>query len=462
MALKWNDLWSAQGRIGRRDYALWGFILFVVKHNLDRLIAWFGFGHAWYPWTYLPGWGQAPFSTGVAQQKDLLLVLATLSLPFIAVGLLLTLRRLRDMGWPLMLVVLFFVPFINLLFFALLCLQPSRPEMTAEERPLPWWGRTWITESAWGAGALSVVPSALLGFALTLFSTEYLREYGWGLFVGTPFMMGFFSALIYSLPRKRTFGACAFSALLSVLLVAIAMLGLAFEGVICLLMAAPIAIVLAIVGAFFGWLVQRDRWVSPRHQGQLYAYAWVLMPLLLIQDGKRAGPMPLVPATTSCKISAPVEKVWQHVLGFGDLLPPQEKIFQLGIAYPMRARLEGQGVGAVRYCEFSTGAFVEPITVWEENRRLGFDVLSQPHPMREWSPYANVHPAHLEGFFRSRRGEFRLTQLPDGQTLLEGTTWYEQDIWPQVYWRPWSNYLIHEIHGRVLAHIKHEAESAQK
>ena len=51
-----------------------------------------------------------------------------------------------------------------------------------------------------------------------------------------------------------------------------------------------------------------------------------------------------------------------------------------------------------------------------------------------------------------------MTALPDGRTRLEGTTWYEQSIWPQAYWQPWSDYLIHSIHERVLQHIKAEAE----
>jgi hypothetical protein len=80
--------------------------------------------------------------------------------------------------------------------------------------------------------------------------------------------------------------------------------------------------------------------------------------------------------------------------------------------------------------------------------------------MREWSPYHQVEPAHLEGFFRSKRGEFLLTELPGGRTRLEGTTWYEQDIWPQRYWKPWSDYLVHSIHDRVLNHIKAGAERA--
>ena len=104
--------------------------------------------------------------------------------------------------------------------------------------------------------------------------------------------------------------------------------------------------------------------------------------------------------------------------------------FMLFFATPL---VMGTGVGAVRSCEFSTGAFVEPITAWEPGRRLAFDVLSQPPAMREWSFYAAVHPPHLETLLRSRRGEFRLIQRPDGGTHLEGRTWYTLSAAPALY-----------------------------
>jgi hypothetical protein len=114
----------------------------------------------------------------------------------------------------------------------------------------------------------------------------------------------------------------------------------------------------------------------------------------------------------------------------------------------------------VRKCEFSTGPFVEPITAWEPPRRLAFDVASQPLPMHEWSPYRDLHPPHLDDTMRSRRGEFRLVALPGGRTRLEGSTWYELQLDPQTYWSIWSDLLVHQIHGRVLRHIKSEAESS--
>jgi hypothetical protein len=125
------------------------------------------------------------------------------------------------------------------------------------------------------------------------------------------------------------------------------------------------------------------------------------------------------------------------------------------------ARIEGAGVGAIRYCEFSTGPFVEPITRYDRPTRLSFDVIAQPPPMFEWSPYRNLHPPHLDGYIRSVAGEFRLIALPGGRTRLEGSTWYELDIAPHDYWQVWADTMIHHIHLRVLEHVKRLSEANQ-
>lgn len=157
-------------------------------------------------------------------------------------------------------------------------------------------------------------------------------------------------------------------------------------------------------------------------------------------------------------IDASPAEVWPHVISFSDIPAPQDWLFRSGIAYPIRARIEGSGAGAVRYCEFSTGDFVEPITRWEPARRLSFDVIQSPVPMRELSPYPDLSPRHLHGYLRSKHGEFRFVDLGDGRTRLEGTTWYQIEMAPEWYWARWSDYLIHRIHLRVLDHIKQEVE----
>jgi hypothetical protein len=65
----------------------------------------------------------------------------------------------------------------------------------------------------------------------------------------------------------------------------------------------------------------------------------------------------------------------------------------------------------------------------------------------------------LDSYFLSEKGQFKLKELPNGQTQLLGTTWYHHDVWPSIYWKLWSDYILHKIHTRVLSHIKQKAES---
>ena len=163
---------------------------------------------------------------------------------------------------------------------------------------------------------------------------------------------------------------------------------------------------------------------------------------------------------TVVEIDAPPAVVWCHVVTFPKLPPPREWLFRAGVAAPTGARIDGTGVGAIRYCDFTTGSFVEPVTVWEETRRLEFDIAVQAPPLREWSPYRQVNPPHLDGYFRATHGAFRLTPLPGGRTRLEGRTRYVVEMFPQRNWTIPAGFIVGTIHARVLRHIKALAEEA--
>jgi hypothetical protein len=237
------------------------------------------------------------------------------------------------------------------------------------------------------------------------------------------------------------------------------LLTLAVEGVICIAMAAPIGLVLALLGATVGWALQSRRGAGPQPLPPALVLLVAVLPLLMAAEARDPSAPPLYAVVTTIEVDAPPARVFEHVVAFSELPPPKSWIFDLGIAYPVRARIDGRGVGAVRRCEFSTGPFVEPITAWEEPTRLAFDVVAQPKPMRELSPYTGLEAPHLDGFLRSERGQFKLTALPGGRTRLEGTTWYRHRIWPAPYWKVWSDAIIHGIHTQVLVHVKRLAEA---
>jgi hypothetical protein len=231
----------------------------------------------------------------------------------------------------------------------------------------------------------------------------------------------------------------------------------AFEGIICIAMAAPIGLLFTWLGYFIAYQFIKKN--GSKNAPAALAILFLSSPTVLGVEYAGNIEGQLHSTTTSLEINAPVETVWKNVIQFPKLDEPTEFIFRTGIAYPIGAHINGDSVGAIRHCDFSTGSFVEPITVWDEPRLLKFDVLEQPEPLKELSFY-DIHPNHLHGYWVSKQGQFKLTQLPNGHTLLEGTTLYLNKIGPDFYWSLWSNYIVHAIHQRVLQHIKIQSERA--
>jgi hypothetical protein len=384
------------------------------------------------------------------------LTLLAVALPFLWCGVILCLKRLRSARLPLWLAVLFVVPILKWFLFLTLILVPDRQD---EQRPkkAEEFGRVvqWFPKSPLGSATLAILLSGVLGAGAAVLGTEVLKDYGWALFAGVPFCLGFFSAIIHAMREPRTLRESVTVSLLSVTLVGAVLLLVALEGLICILMAAPIGLALAFVGGLAGHAVQLSRW---HRSSRVLCLPIVAIPLMLAGEKWSRGAAPLLRVSTVVEVNAAPEKVWTNVVSFAQLPPATEAIFKLGVAYPVRAEIRGCGPGAVRHCVFSTGPFVEPIEVWDEPRLLAFSVTRNPAAMQEWTPYREVHPPHLDGFLVSRHGQFLLTPLPRGRTRLEGTTWYEHNLWPAGYWQLWSDQIIHTIHKRVLMHVKHLAE----
>lgn len=305
---------------------------------------------------------------------------------------------------------------------------------------------------------LSIVVPCAFGWACTYFSTDILRAYSYGLFLWLPFVIGATSTLMYGYKKLEPNKKIRNNAYLTLLIFCTGLLIFAWEGIICLVMAAPIGLLLT----YLGYLVARIFLPNMSDSGTRAAGTLLLLsvPALMALEGKAIKDDDLRSVTSSVKINATPETVWENVIAFPKLGEPTELIFKTGIAYPIDATIKGSGVGAVRRCNFSTGSFVEPITVWDEPRLLKFSVEEQPAPMKEISFY-DVRPNHLHGYWISKEGQFKLTKLRDGYTLLEGTTWYVNKIRPGFYWTIWSDFIVHKIHNRVLQHIKKQVE-AQK
>jgi len=192
----------------------------------------------------------------------------------------------------------------------------------------------------------------------------------------------------------------------------------------------------------------------------MLAVMLVSLPVLLGVERVAPPPVPRFQVHTIIEIAAPPEVVWKRLIEFPPLPTASEWPFRLGIAYPIEARITGEGLTAGRECRFSTGSFKEPILAWEPGKHFAFAVSDEPLLMKETSPYENIHVRHLEDHdFQPERADFVLVRLPTGGTRLEGTTTYQNKMWPGMYWRLWTDAIIHSIHNRVFHHVKALAEA---
>ena len=232
--------------VSRMAYIVSGFGLMALKYAVEAGAVHHLTGHRLTPLDYFN-----PLLTSrqaaIGAHDGLLAAMVVWTLPFLWIGVSMTMRRAEDAGRSPFLALLYFVPVVNYVLMLTLCLLPSRPR----------------TRSARGEGAaarwprragrpLGMVVGAGIAVTMVLASVLVFGQYGTVLFVATPFVMGAAAAYLFNLDAPRPAGATLLVAVLAVLAAGSAVLLFALEGLLCLAMAAPPAIIMACMGAALG------------------------------------------------------------------------------------------------------------------------------------------------------------------------------------------------------------------
>ena len=276
-------------RVGPFTFFATGVWLFALKFLADRLVASLAFDRPWSLFNYLIPIESFPLAARTPGDARFYSTMLAVALPFVVIGILITLARLRDADLPQWLALLFFVPAANLIFFAALSVIPSargrRARAAGTEQP-PFaavheaasrgleygrdelsppqrlWPRS-TTASAFLAVFLPV-PFALL---VTYLAVNFFRGYGWGVFVGMPFVLGMTSAVLHGLREPRSASQCNMVAVCSLIMSGAGMIVLAIEGLGCLIMLAPLAIPVAMMGGALGFRFRPGARRQPRCAG---------------------------------------------------------------------------------------------------------------------------------------------------------------------------------------------------
>lgn len=153
----------------------------------------------------------------------------------------------------------------------------SRPTLSKPAKPGPGPKDTVAAKprqplyQVWWARVLFAFAFALAGLILSAYKFE---QYGWGLFVMVPISLGFVSTIIYCRDRRAKLGACLGNATLVSLPVGALLFLVGGEGMICLIMASPLALGLVWIGSLMGYSVQKLHYLRQSQGALLVMDCW--------------------------------------------------------------------------------------------------------------------------------------------------------------------------------------------
>lgn len=444
---------SLEGELSRPAYAAASAVAFFSQHALVALVL-TTLGE---PLTPPPWFWFTPLRAIVLSNQALsptvLLAAAAVTLLIDWLLVVLAFRRARQARGHPGLSALVVAPGLQVFVMLWLCfappgsLSPAPPETDAR------WAVDWRSTAT--ASALGMLAGVILSIAAVAFSTLVLHLYGYGLFIASPFVIGMTTAYLANRHADVGGNRTITLVLCSLGLGGLALLGLAFEGVICLLIASPLIAAMGVVGGLLGRALARMG--TRRRGGSLMSIAFV--PLLMVGEAA-LPPRADFDNVASIEVDAPPAAVWDAVVHMGPIPDAPAAPFRWGLAYPMRGEIMGTGVGALRRGVFSTGVAYEKVTEWEPDRKLSFIVLSDPPTMREFSPYQHVNAPHQSGYFKTLDARFTITPLADGKTRLSLATRHELDLEPALYWTPFAIWATYANKARVLRHFRQQAEAS--
>ena len=232
-------------------------------------------------------------------------------------------------------------------------------------------------------------------------------SYGSGMFLASPFLVGAITG--YLANRNGDIGVKPTGRLVgtTMLLGAITLLLVALEGLICIVMATPIVLPMALVGGRLG------RACSPpdrdARQGRL-CVALRRCPSCSLWRKQAPAPSNTIRIPEQASRSARRRTPYGRFSLRTDLSqePVSLPSFASALRIPVRGEVLGRRVSEPSdLAKFSLELVRERVTEWAPNSRLAF-VFSRTCRTRELSPYAHVYAPHSTGYFRTTSTSFEL------------------------------------------------------
>ena len=231
----------------------------------------------------------------------------------------------------------------------------------------------------------------------------------------------------------------------------------ALEGAICIVMALPIALVLASIGGVIAGVVSRRRRLARTPTLCLAVLPFLLAPA----EARLNAPVQNRVVASEIRIHASSQTVWQNIERVPAISPAELRptwTHRIGFPRPIEATLSHEGVGGVRHATFERGlTFIETITAWEPEHRLAFSIRADT---------ANIPATTLDQhvtiggrYFDVLDGEYVIEPVTNGDVLLHLKSQQRLSTDFNGYAGLWTDAVMQDLQTSILQVIQHRCET---
>lgn len=229
------------------------------------------------------------------------------------------------------------------------------------------------------------------------------------------------------------------------------------EGIICVVMLAPLFLLLATLGGMWAAAMHRNARSRRVHASAIAAV--LLLPYAAAPLESRI-PLPDTRRTVEnrIRIRAEAQTVWGQIIRVPAIRPEEYRtsfIHRIGFPRPIEATLSHEGIGGVRQASFERGVmFRETVVEWEPRRLLSFTIAVDSIPRRSLDEHVTVGG----DYFDVLDGTYEIVPIGGGGVELRLRSTHRLSTHFNPYAALWTDLVMRQVQGNILHVVRARAE----
>lgn len=234
------------------------------------------------------------------------------------------------------------------------------------------------------------------------------------------------------------------------------------EGVVCIAMLSPIWVASGMAGSLLLYKFRPDQREPDNYTATFRASGLLAIPLVLLPIEQGALPVQdRFEVSRSVEISGEQAEIWQLMQSIPSIESDEGQWnftqSAIGVPRPLRAAMDGTGVGAIRHADWDHNIrFEEHVTDWQEGSAISWKFV---FPDKAGWDFTDRHLHPDSGHMTIETGGYRLEKLADQRFRLTLHTTYSARTSLNAYAALWGEKFLGDIQSNVLQVIRQRVES---